>query len=196
MLQTVVVDTCKFHPHLATGMAQLYTLAFPKLNSPNQNWIDRTRTRNDPDFQKVRPHFTLLFGCAEVPVDVYTRHVASIAKTTPPFEFHARRVSLGVDHFSTVGYAFLVPDEGHSSILALHDQLYSSPLSSYRALDMPYIPHITLGKCSSLEKAKVLCDKLNCEAISISGTIDTITVVEEKDGHVKEQEQFILSTDG
>jgi len=173
-------------------MTQLYTLAFPKLSQHDQNWIDQVRQRCDPDFKKVRPHFTLLFGCADVSIDVYAQHVADIAKAIAPFKFHARRVSPGIDHFGTMGYAFLVPDEGHSSVLELHDRLYSGPLAPFLNLNLSYIPHITLGKCQGLQHAKILCDELNREAISISGEIDTITVVEENNDSVREQEQFSL----
>ncbi|MEH6404215.1 MAG: 2'-5' RNA ligase family protein [Sneathiella sp.] len=176
-------------------MKQLYTLAFPKLNQHDQIWVDRTREQNDPDFQKVRPHFTLLFGCGDVSAEVYARHVKNTAKVTPSFEFHARRVSLGIDHFGTGGYVFLVPDEGHSSILALHDRIYSGPLSAHLNLKLSFIPHITLGKLDSLEEAKKITNELNCKAISVSGLIDSITVVEEKDGVVTIQEEFTLSTD-
>lgn len=187
--------TQEAYGHILEVMKQLYTLAFPKLNPPDQIWIDRTREQNDSDFQKVRPHFTLLFGCTDVSMKVYSQHVASIVKATSAFEFQARRVSLGIDHFGTEGYAFLVPDEGHSNLLALHDRLYTGPLSPYLRPDLPYIPHITLGRRSNLQTAKLLCDKLNSEPISISGAIETLTVVEEKNGRVKELRQFTLLSD-
>lgn len=176
-------------------MTRLYTITFPKLNPPDQIWVDRTREQNDPDFQKVRPHFTLLFGCTDVSMKVYSQHVASIAKATSTFKFHALRASPGIDHFSTERYVFLVPDEGHSSLLALHDRLYTGPLSPYLRSDLPYIPHITLGRRPTPQTAKLLCDELNSDPISISGAIETLTVVEERNGRVKELRQFALSLD-
>ncbi len=186
--------TPSFLAHILKGMPQLYTLAFPKLDQPNQSWVNRIREQNDPDFQKVRPHFTLMFDCADIPVDAYVQHVENIAKASKAFRFHARRISLGVDYFGTSGYAFLVPDEGHSNLLAHHDHLYAGPLSTYLALNLPYIPHITLGKCRSLSDAIAFCDELNGEIISISGIIDTITVVEEMGDSIKKLDHFSLTT--
>ncbi len=174
-------------------MATLYTLAFPTLSREDRHWINQRREQHDPVFLKVRPHFTLLFGGTDIPRHIYSRHVAKIAERESSFKFQARRVSVGVDYFGSGGYAFLVPDEGHSNLLSLHDKLYSGPLLSHRRLDLPYVPHITLGKYDSLEKTQQLCSQLNEQRISISGIVDTLTIVAEENGAVRELEQFVLA---
>jgi hypothetical protein len=58
---------------------------------------------------------------------------------------------LGADESGS--YVFLVPDEGSGALSLLHDRLYSGLLASLR-IDLPYVPHITIGRCSERQKAK------------------------------------------
>jgi len=165
-------------------MPSLYTVAFPKLSATDQDWISKIRKKFDPNFTKIGPHFTLLFGCAEVSFDDYCNHVARIAEKTGAFQFHCNQVSAEADYFSSDGYLFLTPEKGRRNIQALHDHLYSGIMSPYLKLDIPFIPHITVGRRSSVEDAGKVCERINKDPISISGTVEALTVVEEDQGSI------------
>ena len=159
----------------------------------DQALVDQIRKQHDPDYRKISPHFTLLFGCNDVDQKAYLKHIERLAETTEAFKFKARRVTVGVDYFNSTGYAFLVVDEGNSNLHSLHDLLYSGALSAHQRLDLPYIPHITLGKCKSLQDAKTLCKSLNEEKIFISGEIASLSVVAEENGKVTQLAQYALT---
>jgi hypothetical protein len=55
------------------------------------------------------------------------------------------------------------------------DEDYYALISKMR-LDLGYIPHITIGRCSDRHHAKALCDSLNMRGVSIAGRIDELTV--------------------
>jgi len=124
----------------------------------------------------VGAHFTMAFGCAAVELDVYTSHVANVAASSPPIAFSCKYAMLGADDEDDTAYVFLVPDQGYSEISLLHDRLYTGPLQANLRLDLPYIPHITIGSLRSRIEAKALCDELNHQGLSIDGRLNTLSV--------------------
>lgn len=83
---------------------------------------------------------------------------------------------LGTNNTDGTAHVFLVPDEGYAAISLLHDQLYSGVLEASHRLDIPYIPHITIGTLVDRRHAKALCDQLNQAGVSISGKLRTLTI--------------------
>jgi len=99
---------------------------------------------------------------------------------------------LGSDDEAERGYVYLVPDEGYSGISRLHDALYSGPLSSHLRLDIPFVPHITLGASADRNSAKRLCDKLNVSGLTIGGSVAAISVAALQDGKISNLAEFPL----
>lgn len=156
----------------------LYTLAFPELTERELQWVNQLRHKHDAHTASmVGPHFTLVFGCSDLDEVSYLENVERIASAFSPIEFCCRYASVGKDHESDAGYAFLVPDEGNSRLMQLHDQLYTGYLARHLRLDIPFIPHITVGRCKTRELAKQLCDSLNETPFQLSGVIRALTVV-------------------
>jgi hypothetical protein len=104
----------------------------------------------------------------------YLNHVGKTAATAAPITFHCRYAMLGAGDGDDTAYVFLVPDEGNGAISLLHDRLYTGALISKMRLDLEYIPHITIGRCSDRRHAKALCDSLNTQGVSIAGRIDEL----------------------
>lgn len=129
-------------------------------------------------------HFTLVFGCRDIEQSDYIAHVQGIAATWKPISFVCRYAMLGTDDTSDQAHVFLVPDEGFSGISLLHDQLYTGLLASALRLDLPFMPHMTIGRLSDRPTAKTLCDRLNTEGISIDGSLDTLTICALENGRI------------
>src|SRR5262245_52203029 len=111
------------------------------------DFIRAFRARHDPEFcHLVAPHYTLAFGCEAIAEESYVQHVAEIAAATAPIRFACRYAALGADDVDDMAYVFLVPDEGNAAIARLHDRIYSGPLAPHLRLDLPYVPHITIGR--------------------------------------------------
>ena len=176
-------------------MTRLYVLAYPTLKEDDRNRIEDFRQVNDAPFRDVvSAHFTLVFGLETVSRDTMTSHVAEIADTTAPIPFTCRYAMLGLDdQDSARGYVFLVPDEGFSALSRLHDRLYSGLLATALRLDIPFIPHITVGACASLPAAKELCDAWNAKPFEISGVVERLTVAKLHDREVSDLKHLPLN---
>ncbi|MGE3268898.1 MAG: 2'-5' RNA ligase family protein, partial [Chloroflexota bacterium] len=66
-----------------------------------------------------------------------------------------------------------------------HDRLYTGPLASQLRLDVPYIPHVTVGMARDSLVCKGLADALNERAFLLAGSIDAIDVVSYEAGRVE-----------
>ena len=155
----------------------LYTLAIPDLGEHDRRWIARIRAQHDARTAAlVEAHFTLVFGCDDIDARVYLGYVEAAAREAAPFEAVCRRAVVGTDHADDTGYAFLVPDEGNSALLSLHDRLHTGPLAAKLRLDLPFIPHMTVGRLRSPREAKALCDDLNRAPICVRASIAALSV--------------------
>jgi len=99
-----------------------------------------------------------------------------VAAASRAITFSCRYAMLGADDENETAYVFLVPDEGYAEISLLHDRLYTGPLEAYLRLDLPCIPHITIGTLNSRLDAKALCDELNNQGVCIEGRIQSVSV--------------------
>lgn len=173
----------------------LYTVAYPELDASDGEFIRAFRDEHDLPYRDVvAPHFTLVFGCDEITEAAYLKHVEMVATKVSPIAFRCRYAQLGDDASDDTAYVFLVPDEGYSGLSLLHDALYSGPLVGHLRLDVPFIPHITIGTLKDPREAKGLCDELNRRGIDIGGTVDRVTVGALEDGKLRDVDSFPLGS--
>lgn len=66
------------------------------------------------------------------------------------------------------------------------------PLSAHLRLDLPYIPHITIGTLAERHAAKQLCDQLNRAGLGIHGSVNSLTVGTFANGKVNDPASFEL----
>jgi 2'-5' RNA ligase len=167
-------------------MPRLLTVSYPELPPRAAAWVDEFRKLHDaPRQERVQPHFTLVFGCDAVGVAEYTRHVAAVARASGPIRFACKYAMLGNDDENDTAYVFLVPDQGNAEISLLHDRLYTGVLRPHLRLDLPYIPHITIGTLGSRQEAKLICDELNRVGVSVEGALSNLSVGFVEDGRFK-----------
>jgi 2'-5' RNA ligase len=172
-------------------MPTLFTLCYPHIADADREFIDGFRREHDLPFRDVvAPHFTMVFGCSDVPLSLYRRHVATVARSQSVISFSCRYAMIfnvaTNDNYSV----FLVPDEGYSEISKLHDKFYRGPLAPHLRLDLPYIPHITIATIPDAARIKALCDKLNAAGITIHGQIDAITLCSYDGSKITDLESF------
>jgi 2'-5' RNA ligase len=104
--------------------------------------INRFRRKYDPQIDLIEPHITLMFPLPEVVAeDKLAHHIGNILGNWRPFAFHLQGLQRSWD-----GYLFLMIQEGRTSIARLHEEIYTGALSGYRRKDIPFEPHLTLGK--------------------------------------------------
>lgn len=154
-----------------------FVLAFPKLKTADFAWIQAIRVQYDKQYELEAPHFTLLFGTTAVSPPQLIIHVQQQLVTTRVFEFACRCATVVKDSFSADTQTFLLPDEGNSQLVKLHDVLYTGRLRDELRLDLPYVPHITIGSFAEPEASKQLAERLNGERFEIRGVIDEVMIV-------------------
>jgi 2'-5' RNA ligase len=168
----------------------LAVVAFPKLSPADYEWVEAIRARHDPQAPRIRAHLTLVFP-ADLSADSVAGHVAVVARRGGPVAFTARGVRA---HREDPGdpYLFLVPDEGHDEIAALHARLNEGPLRGHLRHDPPYLPHITIGRCGTFQECQRLADDLNREGRTIEGVVSTLELLDVGSVEIRSMATFPL----
>ena len=117
----------------------IYALVhYPNVESPR---IHQFRKKYDPQVDLMAPHITLMFPVPEsVGEDNLVRHLESILWNWQPFLIHVQGVQISSDD-----HLFLMLQKGNANVIRLHHELYTSILVEYRRVDIPFVPHVTLG---------------------------------------------------
>jgi 2'-5' RNA ligase len=92
----------------------------------------------------VEPHLTLVFPFAsDRSPEELLAHMRHAVQGIAPFE-----VTLHGPIPSGDEYLFLAVQRGHDGLVALHDRLYTGILRKFLNPDIPYRPHLTVGRFS------------------------------------------------
>ena len=171
----------------------LCVLNYPGISNDDFNWIQALRAEHDGLYYRVvAPHFTFVFPVSDIDQTVFIRHIKQQTTGFKRFSFALRYAIIVEDDSGEYTHVFLVPDEGYSSIIRLHDRLYSGVLAPEHRLDIPFIPHLGIGNDTDPNNCKRLVDELNRKDFCIQGTIDTLDVVEYDGSSVRTIEQIKL----
>jgi 2'-5' RNA ligase len=157
----------------------LFVVAYPQISQADYAWIQAIRAEHDKQYSLIEPHFTLVFA-TQKPLPELLAHVEEVSRTFAAFRFVMRCAMPVKDFFSPQTHLFLVPDEGFSQIVRLHDYLYSGLLASELRLDVPFIPHVTIGSFSALNQCKQVCDEINQTEFALEGQINALDIIESR----------------
>jgi 2'-5' RNA ligase len=174
------------------GMNYL-AVAYPRLTEEDTAWIQAIRKQYDPNVNLIAPHVTLIFPTAAEHARGLLEDVRQQVPLHAAFPFVIRCALPVRDVLSESTHVFFVPDEGFSSLVRLHDALYARSLAATRRLDIPFIPHITVGATSTPEAAKEIVDLINSQDRSIHGIIDRVSAITFNGQSVELSAEFPLS---
>ena len=172
----------------------LAVLSYPALSADDFAWIQSIRREHDLlYFEVVNPHFTLVFPTDAVSEQVLLDHVRGHIRESAAFEIVMRCAILGDPDFQDHAHAFLMPDEGFSDVVRLHDRLYTGPLAAELRLDLPFLPHLAIANAPTPRGCKAIVDRINAEPFEIRGRIDSVDVIRYEEDRTWTIEQFSLS---
>lgn len=158
---------------------KLYVAAFPILDA-QANWISEIRSSHDPIAKYVTPHLTLVFPTLSFTVEDLRYELSKSVKGFAPFRVILRSAIIMPE--TTTGskhaHIFLVPDEGFGQLVRLHDRLYAGKLASELRLDIPFIPHMTVGANLDLINAKTIAETLNSSKFEVQFDLKELFIVE------------------
>lgn len=160
-------------------------VAYPKLEQSDFDFIQNYREQNDPRyFSVVDPHITLIFPISDIDKDSFVSEVKNRIAGIKPFDFALNVATINQNDDGEYYHEFLVPDTGYSNIVKLHDKLYSSLFTPHLRFDIDFIPHIGIGNSDEAQISKQRIDELNAKGVSIAGRIESVDIIEYKDGTV------------
>ncbi len=154
----------------------LVVVNYPSISEHDYNWIQAIRAQHDVYYKIVSPHFTLVFPCSITGEAGFIRHIKQMTKGVKKIPFVSRCALVVKDHVSEYTHVFLIPDNGFSDIVKLHDRLYTGLLASELRLDIPFLPHIGIANAIDPQACKNLADDLNRRDFHIGGTIDILDI--------------------
>lgn len=172
----------------------LLVLSYPQISRGDSSWLSAMPARHSYLQNSILPpHFTFVFPLSDVGQDELIKHVKKQLKGQGPIQFVMRSSLLVKDDSSANWYVVLVPDEGFSRIVKLHDRLYTGILRDRLRLDLPFIPHITIGYSEDVTACKQLVDQLNSEGFEVRGTIDALEIVSKQGVTAETAERVALA---
>ena len=141
-------------------------LIFPKFK--NINKIQEIRNKYDRLANLIAPHITLAFPFSHnMSNEELIRKLSNLLKNHEPFSVIFKGISLSKDN-----YIFLNCIQGNQEIIELHNEIYKQIIPSHLKNSIKYIPHITLGKASSIQELdsfdyefKTVVDEISIELI-------------------------------
>jgi hypothetical protein len=176
------------------AIMSLLVLSYPIISKEDFDWIQKVRATYDRlHYELVDPHFTIVFAVDNIKPEEFTQHIKQNTRGFKKIAFVLRCAVVVKDAFSDYFYVFLVPDEGYSKIVKLHDKLYSGLLASELRLDIPFIPHIVVGNSTDPQACKKLADQLNQQSFTIKGSIEKLDVATYDGKNIKIVKQIGLT---
>src|SRR4051812_32290826 len=110
---------------LHTESMNLHVVAYPRLAPADEERVQTCRKDHNSLYEVIGAHFTIVFSVPDISLADFTAEVRRQAGEIVAIPFCLRCAVINKDAFSDNYDAFLVPDEGYSGVVKLHDRLYS-----------------------------------------------------------------------
>lgn len=171
----------------------LLVLGYPEMSAADCSRIQVFRqVHDDLYYHVVEPHVTLVFPTFDWEAEPFVAETAKQLLGFRPFDFCLRCAVLNKDAFSDYYHTLLVPDEGYSQVVKLHDRLYADKLFSNRALHVDFIPHIGVGNSKNPQQCLQMIDSWNKDEFAIWGRMIALDVVRYEEDTVQTIQRLAL----
>jgi hypothetical protein len=163
----------------------LAVVAYPELTTDDYDRIQAFREANDElYFHMVEPHFTLVFPITGMEEDPFVSEIQDQIEGFQRYKFCLRCTVLNKDAFIDTYHVFLVPDEGYTQMVKLHDKLYAGKLFPHRLLEIDFIPHLGIGNAKDPLECLNMINYWNSRDFAIPGQISKLDIVRLEDNTV------------
>lgn len=155
------------------------------------SWIEGVRRIHDPHHGLVNPHATLVFGFEGPKLDNVIGHVRDLARRVAPITCRFDSVHAVRDVVRSGSHLFLIPTSGAAEVVALHDALYEGPLWGELRADIPFVPHVTVGRLDDHAEAEAQAERLS-SGLDITGRLTRLELVSFEGGPVETVDSWSL----
>ncbi len=154
-------------------------LAYPQIQDLDFERIQKFRKENDAlYYEVVNPHFAFVFPTEIMGKKEFIEEISQKAQGFGSINFEIRSATVNKDAFLDYFHTLLVPDQGYSDVVKLHDRLYSGKLFEELRLDIDFIPHMGIANSKDRYEVKKWTDSWNDRDFMIKGNIDELTIVD------------------
>ena len=171
----------------------LGVLSYPQLRADDYERIQKFRKANDELYCTVaEPHFPFVFPVSGIDQKAFIAEIESKSRGMKAIDFEIKCATINKDAVLDYFHLLLVPDEGYSKMVRLHDKLYADKLFNDLRLDIDYIPHIGIANSQDPLKVKSWVDEWNKKDFIIKGKITTLTIVDYTDNILTDLQEIKL----
>jgi hypothetical protein len=171
----------------------LLAIAYLQIDEVDRLWIDDFRRKHDPLFYGIiEPHFTLVFPTFGLTQNEFSEEIRTRAAHHKKIEFVLRCAMINNDLLSSFIHIFLIPDEGNSRIVKIHDDLYSGILKKTQKSEIDFVSHVSIGSSEDPNQSRALAEEINSGNLEIRGEINSIDIVSYRSGKLEKLEQVEL----
>lgn len=120
----------------------------------------------------INPHITLVFPFeSTISNEELKTHIVEKVEVIYPIAIEL------INHIHNEGeYLFLNVEKGKEQVRELHDKLYKGPLTKFLRSDIPYIPHVTVGRKENETVAKEIAKGMSNLSINLKCIIEKVSV--------------------
>lgn len=160
----------------------LAAVSYPELSLADKLWIDAYRKQHDDYYNLIDVHISFIFPIEYFDPQLFITEMEKQVEGTKEIPFIVRCATRNNDLTSDYWHVLLVPDEGFSDIVKLHDKLYSGLLAPFERLDLDFVPHLGIGNTKKPGECKRLVCEINSMNILIKGVINKIQLIKHENG--------------
>lgn len=152
--------------------------------------IEDIRKKYHPDYEKFKPHLTLVYPFEFNDQAVLSEHIKKSIKYFSPFKISLRGLKRSVKDF----YLYLLVEEGKDILLNLYSELNSRILSDFKNKDLPvFIPHLSLGIFDSAEEIDNVIEDIKKEDLCFETKVDSLQLLSlNKDSSISSVKNFSI----
>jgi len=162
----------------------LAVVNYPSLEDYDYTWIKSYRKKNDAYASLINVHFSFVFPIYDMAPDAFIAEIKKQSAGCRAISFAIRSAIRNNDRTNDYWHVLLVPDEGFSAVVRLHDRLYSGLLASYERLDLDFIPHMGIGNSKDPKVCKKMVSEVNAKELEICGWINDLDIIQMKNGQI------------
>lgn len=145
-------------------------VVFPQFK--NSALIEALRQRYDPLAAMIAPHITLVFPfLSDIAPATLRQHIKQALAETQPFAVRLQEISGHADE-----YLFLNVKRGNDKLIALHDRLYTGILAPFRAPELTFTPHLTVGRLAEQAAFQAALREARAERAVFETTVRAVAV--------------------
>lgn len=164
----------------------LAVIAIPELLPDDIELLHDLRAHNGVQTNGLELPFLIVVDPTD-DVDAFPliEHVRAIAGAVGSFTFSLRCAVPMLDPERGRASVGLVPERGLADLVRVRSMLYEGALREALRLDVPFIPHVSVGEFDDPKRAKRLADRLNDDRPAVLGALRELAVIR-VDGHLAE----------